>query len=96
MQQEALPHYGGSDGYPGPSNHMMDQEPFTMQEIRLMRQVSGFGFRIIGGKEEGSQVCVCLSISLSLSHECEVLHRKKNGQISPPLTLSLSRPQLEP
>ena len=54
--QETLPpHYTGSDGYPGPSNHMMN-EPFTVQEIRLMRQVSGFGFRIIGGKEEGSQV----------------------------------------
>lgn len=24
-----------------------------------MRQISGFGFRIIGGKEEGSQVSVC-------------------------------------
>ena len=31
-------------------------EPFTTLEIRLMRQVSGFGFRIIGGREEGSQV----------------------------------------
>ena len=34
----------------------MGGEPFTVLEIRLMRQVSGFGFRIIGGKEEGSQV----------------------------------------
>ena len=57
--QEPLPLYMGSDGYPGggPSNHhMMMNEPFAVQEIRLMRQVSGFGFRIIGGKEEGSQV----------------------------------------
>ena len=31
-------------------------EPFSVLEIRLMPQVWGFGFRIIGGKEEGSQV----------------------------------------
>ncbi len=30
--------------------------PFTIMEVRLIRQVSGFGFRIIGGEEEGSQV----------------------------------------
>jgi hypothetical protein len=63
--QETLPHYTGSadgyttDGYTGgPSNHHMVNDPFTVQEIRLMRQVSGFGFRIIGGKEEGSQATV--------------------------------------
>ena len=33
-------------------------EPFQQMEVRLMRQVSGFGFRIIGGKEEGSQATV--------------------------------------
>ena len=60
------PQFAGSDGYPGPPKHMMD-EPFTMQEIRLIREVSGFGFTI-RGKEEGSQVrsrkgesvCVCV------------------------------------
>ena len=55
--QELLPYYSGPDGYPDPSNYAAN-EPFTIQEIRLMRQVSGFGFRIIGGKEEGSQVRV--------------------------------------
>ena len=29
---------------------------FSAHEIRLRRQVSGFGFRINGGKEYGSQV----------------------------------------
>lgn len=53
--QEQLPFYSDPDGYPAHSNHITT-EPFTIQEIRLMRQVSGFGFRIIGGKEEGSQV----------------------------------------
>ena len=52
--QEHLPSYPGPDGYPVNSD-----EPFSAFEIRLMRQVSGFGFRIIGGKEEGSQVSVC-------------------------------------
>jgi C-terminal processing protease CtpA/Prc len=55
--QDHHTHYLGPDGYPGPSNHTAN-EPFTTQEIRLMRQVSGFGFRIIGGKEEGSQATV--------------------------------------
>ena len=66
--QETLPHYTGSaDGYTGgPSNHHMVNDPFTVQEIRLMRQVSGFGFRIIGGKEEGSQVRTDLTRSEQL------------------------------
>ena len=34
------------------------EEPFQHLEIHLVRQVSGFGFRIIGGKEEGSQVTI--------------------------------------
>ncbi len=41
---------GGGDG--GGSNG----EPFLTLKIRLARQVSGFGFRIIGGSEEGSKV----------------------------------------
>ncbi|KAL5517761.1 hypothetical protein EMCRGX_G003374 [Ephydatia muelleri] len=47
-----LPNYDPGDYLPG------DQgvEPFTLLEVRLIRQVSGFGFRIIGGKEEGSQI----------------------------------------
>eukprot|EP00731_Ephydatia_muelleri_P003217 Em0001g3217a len=47
---EELPNYDPGDYVPG------DQgvEPFTLLEVRLIRQVSGFGFRIIGGKGEGS------------------------------------------
>ena len=52
------PHYSGPGGYQtgSPQHQKIRGEPFTVLEIRLMRQVSGFGFRIIGGKEEGSQV----------------------------------------
>ena len=53
--QEQLPSYSGPEGYPPPT--MGADGPFTTMEVRLMRQVSGFGFRIIGGEEEGSQVC---------------------------------------
>ena len=35
---------------------MGNDGPFTTMEVCLLRQVSGFGFRIIGGEEEGSQV----------------------------------------
>lgn len=49
-------HYPGHDGYPPMNGGPGLEEPFTTLEVRLMRQVSGFGFRIIGGKEEGSQV----------------------------------------
>ena len=38
-------------------------EPFQILEIRLMRQVSGFGFRIIGGREEGSQATIGAIVS---------------------------------
>ena len=54
-----LPSYSGPDGYPSGgmvSGSNMVGGPFTTMEVRLMRQVSGFGFRIIGGEEEGSQV----------------------------------------
>ena len=47
------------DDYHSPSNHAAN-EPFALYEIRLMRQASGFGFRIIGGKEEGTQVRNCI------------------------------------
>ena len=33
-------------------------EPFAYQDVHLRRQVNGFGFRIIGGREEGCQVSV--------------------------------------
>lgn len=33
-----------------------DVEPFSSLEVTLPRHTSGFGFRIIGGREEGSQV----------------------------------------
>ena len=39
------------------------EEPFQILEIRLMRQVSGFGFRIIGGREEGSQATIGAIVS---------------------------------
>ena len=35
---------------------MDGSEPFYHFEVQLLRQVNGFGFRIIGGREEGSQV----------------------------------------
>jgi hypothetical protein len=40
-----------------------EDEPFQILEIRLMRQVSGFGFRIIGGREEGSQATIGAIVS---------------------------------
>ncbi len=52
MQNHGSGGGGGGGGGDGGSNG----EPFHTLEIRLMRQVSGFGFRIIGGREEGSQV----------------------------------------
>ena len=40
-----------------PSSLPVDgSEPFYHFEVQLLRQVNGFGFRIIGGREEGSQV----------------------------------------
>ncbi len=33
-------------------------KPFQHLEVHLVRQVSGFGFRIIGGREEGTQVSI--------------------------------------
>ena len=40
-----------------PGSPPMDgSEPFYHFEVQLLRQVNGFGFRIIGGREEGSQV----------------------------------------
>ena len=67
--QDEYPQYLGPDGYPAPANHTTN-EPFTLQEIRLMRQVSGFGFRIIGGKEEGSQVRGSLCSSAGNDSTC--------------------------
>ena len=68
-----MPSYPGADGYadgmvamngrgmgePGSG----EDEPFQILEIRLMRQVSGFGFRIIGGREEGSQATIGAIVS---------------------------------
>lgn len=36
----------------------LQQEEYTLSEITLERQQLGFGFRIVGGTEEGSQVTV--------------------------------------
>ena len=51
---------GGMGGDPGIGE---EDEPFQILEIRLMRQVSGFGFRIIGGREEGSQATIGAIVS---------------------------------
>lgn len=34
------------------------QDEYTLAEVTLERQALGFGFRIVGGTEEGSQVTV--------------------------------------
>ena len=49
-----------SYNYNGNANFFMNSnsEPFSSLEVTLSRHTSGFGFRIIGGREEGSQVCV--------------------------------------
>ena len=49
--------YSGESGY---SEGMGEGEgePFEILEIRLVRRLSGFGFRIIGGREEGSQATI--------------------------------------
>ena len=69
-----MPSYPGPDGYGdgmvamngghmGGGDHPDGDEPFQILEIRLMRQVSGFGFRIIGGREEGSQATIGAIVS---------------------------------
>lgn len=40
------------------SEHFSSQDEFYYVEVTLERQALGFGFRIVGGTEEGSQVCV--------------------------------------
>lgn len=47
----------------GPPRDGEGDEPFATLVIRLLRQVSGFGFRIIGGQEEGSQATVGAIVS---------------------------------
>lgn len=47
--------------YPGPgylSSYPALEEPFQHMIVLLERQVSGFGFRVIGGREEGSQATI--------------------------------------
>ena len=68
-----MPSYPGPDGYTDGMVSMNgrgmeelsggEDEPFQILEIRLMRQVSGFGFRIIGGREEGSQATIGAIVS---------------------------------
>ena len=55
---DGYPQHGGPPGGMHDGGLGPDDEPFSTLEIRLMRQVSGFGFRIIGGREEGSQATV--------------------------------------
>ena len=43
-----------------------NSEPFSTLEVTLSRHTSGFGFRIIGGREEGSQVCVCVCVCVCM------------------------------
>nr|XP_040234287.2 membrane-associated guanylate kinase, WW and PDZ domain-containing protein 1 [Anopheles coluzzii] len=60
--QHQLPaHHGIYGGPAGSSNngyggHGLDE--YTLTEVTLERQALGFGFRIVGGTEEGSQVTV--------------------------------------
>ena len=49
--------------YPGPIGDYTDsyhnsEEPFQHMVVSLERQVSGFGFRVIGGREESSQATI--------------------------------------
>lgn len=44
--------------YPNPYPSHMNEEPFQHLEVNLERQVSGFGFRVIGGREENSQATI--------------------------------------
>ena len=44
--------------HPNDVTHGSSDELFQQMEVRLIRQESGFGFRIIGGKEEGTQATV--------------------------------------
>lgn len=48
--------------YPDPASFnnfsQFNEEPFQLMSVVLERQVSGFGFRIIGGREEGSQATI--------------------------------------
>ncbi|XP_058458463.1 membrane-associated guanylate kinase, WW and PDZ domain-containing protein 1 [Malaya genurostris] len=46
--------YGGGAMYPAP----VPMDDYTLTEVVLERQALGFGFRIVGGTEEGSQVTV--------------------------------------
>lgn len=56
-----LPPVGGlmRNGYPESSDILDGSgEQFVLSEVTLQRQALGFGFRIVGGTEEGSQVTV--------------------------------------
>ena len=44
-------------------------ELFSTHEIHLRRQVSGFGLKIHGGKEDGLQVWIKLSIHVQIGPE---------------------------
>ncbi len=69
---QELPSYPVPDMFQGPGEPMGNDGPFTTMEVRLLRQVSGFGFRIIGGEEEGSQVYMFMSIYENVhdAHAC--------------------------
>ncbi|XP_061389623.1 membrane-associated guanylate kinase, WW and PDZ domain-containing protein 1, partial [Musca vetustissima] len=52
-------HNGGGGGYPISSDIIDGSgEQCVLSEVTLQRQALGFGFRIVGGTEEGSQVTV--------------------------------------
>uniref|UniRef100_A0A182REL6 Membrane-associated guanylate kinase, WW and PDZ domain-containing protein n=1 Tax=Anopheles funestus TaxID=62324 RepID=A0A182REL6_ANOFN len=50
------PGMGGNNGYGAGVHHGLDE--YSLTEVTLERQALGFGFRIVGGTEEGSQVTV--------------------------------------
>ncbi|KFB53859.1 hypothetical protein ZHAS_00022299 [Anopheles sinensis] len=53
------PHHLYGGGHPGNNGFGgLDGTEYTLTEVTLERQALGFGFRIVGGTEEGSQVTV--------------------------------------
>uniref|UniRef100_A0A182YIV2 Uncharacterized protein n=1 Tax=Anopheles stephensi TaxID=30069 RepID=A0A182YIV2_ANOST len=60
QQQQHSPsqHHTLYHGGPGMGGHHHGLDEYSLTEVTLERQALGFGFRIVGGTEEGSQVTV--------------------------------------
>ena len=66
-QSEPVPsnvRWPGPRAGPGDRRWQETQEPGQEITVTLLRHESGFGFRIVGGTEEGSQVSVHASLEL--------------------------------